>query len=127
MNTACKDGLTPEKESDLGALRAQLDRIDAELQTLFERRMALCGQIGDYKKARGLPILDAEREREKLDAVEKQNPEAFRGELRGIFRAILAESRALQQRRSEKPKLRQAASAFLRLSLGCQYGRFVVY
>ena len=59
MNTACKDGLTPEKESDLGALRAQLDRIDAELQTLFERRMALCGQIGDYKKEHALAVRDA--------------------------------------------------------------------
>ncbi len=85
---------------ELKDYRAELDALDAELGRLLSRRMELCGEIGDYKKARGLPILDAEREREKLDAVEKQSPEAFRGELRGIFRAILAESRALQQRRS---------------------------
>ena len=105
MNTACKDGLTPEKESDLGALRAQLDRIDAELQTLFERRMALCGPIGDYKKEHALAVRDAARTAERP--------------LR-IKRACFHPDR-------KKPKLRQAASAFLRLSLGCQYGRFVVY
>ena len=85
---------------ELKDYRAELDALDAELGRLLSRRMELCGEIGDYKKARGLPILDAERERAKLDAVEKQSPEAFRGELRGIFRTILAESRALQQRRS---------------------------
>ena len=48
---------------ELKDYRAELDALDAELGRLLSRRMELCGEIGDYKKARGLPILDAERER----------------------------------------------------------------
>ena len=85
---------------ELKDYRAALDALDGELTELLARRMALSGEIGEYKKARGRPILDADREEKKLDAVEKRCPEAFRGEMRVVFRAILEQSRELQQRRS---------------------------
>ena len=100
MNTACKDGLTPEKESDLGALRAQLDRIDAELQTLFERRMALCGQIGDYKKEHALAVRDAAREEELLRAVAARSAAGMADYDAAFFRSLLALSRRLQTERA---------------------------
>ena len=85
---------------ELKDYRAALDRLDRELTELLVRRMELAGQIGEYKKARGLPILDAAREDEKLDATESLCPEAYRGELRAVFRSVMEQSRALQLRRS---------------------------
>ena len=85
---------------ELKDYRAALDALDGELTELLARRMGLSGEIGEYKKARGLPILDAAREEEKLNTLERLCPESLRGELRVVFRAILEQSRHLQQRRS---------------------------
>ena len=85
---------------ELKDYRAALDTLDRELTELLARRMELAGEIGEYKKARGLPILDKTREEEKLDAIEQLCPEACRGELRAVFRSVMEQSRALQQRRS---------------------------
>lgn len=46
--------------------RADIDRIDASLVKLLEERLDVVRKIGEYKAARGLPVFDAEREREKL-------------------------------------------------------------
>ena len=85
---------------ELKDYREALDALDGKLTELLARRMELSGEIGEYKKTRGLPVLDKAREEEKLDAVEKRCPEALRGELRVVFRTILEQSRHLQQRRS---------------------------
>lgn len=54
---------------DLSALRARIDRVDGDMQTLFDKRMALCEEIAAYKRKHALPVLDAAREAEKLLAV----------------------------------------------------------
>ena len=54
---------------DIQELRGKIDAIDDQLVKLFAQRMAVAAQIADYKKGRGLPVLDARREQEKLDAV----------------------------------------------------------
>lgn len=51
---------------ELAALRARIDRLDGDIQTLFERRMALCERVAAYKAGHALPVRDAAREREKL-------------------------------------------------------------
>lgn len=43
--------------------RAEIDTVDAQLAALFERRMAAVLQVAEYKRAHGLPIYDAARER----------------------------------------------------------------
>jgi len=42
--------------------RAEIDTVDAQLASLFERRMAAVLQVAEYKRAHGLPIYDAARE-----------------------------------------------------------------
>ena len=42
--------------------RAEIDKVDAQLAALFERRMAAVLQVAEYKRAHGLPIFDAARE-----------------------------------------------------------------
>ena len=49
---------------DLQDYRKELDTLDSGLLELFCRRMEIAAKIGAYKKEKGLPVLDAARERE---------------------------------------------------------------
>ena len=51
---------------ELQELRQEIDRIDAQIVALFEARMAVTQKVGEYKVKRGLPVLDAGREKEVL-------------------------------------------------------------
>ena len=82
---------------DLPALRARIDRVDADLQALFERRMLLCERIAACKKDLALPILDEKREREKLSAVEKRSLPSLREYDRALFSRLMALSRMYQE------------------------------
>jgi chorismate mutase/prephenate dehydratase len=55
---------------DLQDYRKQIDAIDNDLLRLFKERMDIVRQIALYKKEHGLPVLNAEREREILDAID---------------------------------------------------------
>lgn len=48
----------------LEELRLQINDIDKSLAELFEKRMKLAKEIGEYKKENNLPILDEKREEE---------------------------------------------------------------
>ncbi|MGD9560630.1 MAG: chorismate mutase [Oscillospiraceae bacterium] len=48
----------------LQRVRAQIDKVDRQMATLFESRMALAAQLATCKKAEGLPVLDAARHKE---------------------------------------------------------------
>lgn len=50
----------------LEEIRQEINAIDTEMATLFERRLAACREVAEYKKEHGLPILDAAREAEIL-------------------------------------------------------------
>ena len=81
---------------DIQELRTQIDRVDDEIVRLYGERMELARQIGQYKKERGLPVLDPERERNLLDRVgEKAGKENENG-VRELFGLLMAQSRALQ-------------------------------
>ena len=53
-------------------LRKEIDSIDRELADLLNRRLDVVKKIGAYKLARGIPVLDEEREKEKLQAFAEQ-------------------------------------------------------
>ena len=50
----------------LEELRVQLDGIDNEIARLFEERMKVCGEVGEYKIQSGKKVLDRQRENNKL-------------------------------------------------------------
>ena len=50
--------------------RREIDTVDAQLAALFERRMKAVLSVAEYKKAHGLPIFDAAREKVVLDKAE---------------------------------------------------------
>jgi chorismate mutase / prephenate dehydrogenase len=83
-----------------------VDALDHDLLDLLARRMALVGEIADYKRAHGLRIRDAQREREVLDDRRRRAAELglLAGEVEAIFRVLLRASREQQAaRRAEVP------------------------
>lgn len=54
--------------SELEDYRREIDAVDRRLVALFEERMGITQKVGEYKLAKGLPVLDAQREREVLSA-----------------------------------------------------------
>lgn len=50
--------------TELDKLRKEINKVDKELVSLFEKRMKLVKEIGKYKKENNLPVLDMKREEE---------------------------------------------------------------
>ena len=48
---------------DLGKLRDEIDEVDRQIVELFEKRMDLCGKVGEFKIATGKKVFDKEREK----------------------------------------------------------------
>ena len=86
---------------ELQELRSEIDRIDNELVRLFAERMDVAAKIGDYKKARNLPVFVPAREREKLqDVAEKAGPE-MANYTRVLYSMLFELSRSYQSKRSD--------------------------
>lgn len=84
---------------DLAQLRSRLDEIDTELVRLYEDRMAICKQVGEYKLETGKRILDKEREKQKIQSVSALAHNDFnRTGISELFEQIMAMSRKLQYR-----------------------------
>ena len=84
---------------DLSQLRQEIDIIDRQLVALFEQRLAVTQQVGKYKLAQGLPVLDRSREEqvlaEKAALLQDKNLTA---DVTDLFEAIMAISRRQQQK-----------------------------
>ena len=82
---------------DLSELRVQLDEIDKEIVRVYEDRMDLCRQVGEYKLETGKRILDKEREKQKIKAVSDLAHNEFnRTGISELFEQMMAISRKLQ-------------------------------
>ncbi|MCA0269196.1 MAG: chorismate mutase [Bacteroidetes bacterium] len=96
---------TSDAHAALASCRADLDRIDAELVRLLSERAALALQIGDAKKAAGLPIFAPDREADVIARARLNAEQATTGALEPemaatVFTAIVSETRNLQIRRA---------------------------
>lgn len=85
------------KTPDLKECREKLDGIDREIVRLFEERMAVCGQVAEYKIETGKAVYDGEREKQKIAAVREmaegdQNKEA----VEELFTQLMTMSRRYQ-------------------------------
>ena len=56
-------------ELDINVLREEINEIDREMVDLFKKRMKVAASVAEYKKERGLPVLDAARERALLGKI----------------------------------------------------------
>ena len=81
---------------DIQELRAKIDRVDDELVRLYGERMDLVREIGRYKREKGLPVLDTERERNLLNRVGEKAGEENENGVRALFGFLMAQSRTSQ-------------------------------
>ena len=91
--------------NELNELRQQIDLIDRQLLPLFLKRMEICSEVADYKRAAGMPVLDSKREKQVLDNKLKllQEP-GMESEVYEFFNAIMAISRVRQTRELSEPR-----------------------
>ncbi len=82
---------------DLLEIRNEIDEVDRELVSLYEKRMRLTGQVADYKISTGKKVFDKEREIEKIEQVTKLTKDpALRGGVKELFEQIMSMSRKRQ-------------------------------
>lgn len=84
--------------ADLGELRRGIDRVDRQLLELFIQRMELTKQVGEYKLAHALPVLDPEREAAVLQEKAALAPAELKQETTELFQAMMDISRRQQRR-----------------------------
>jgi len=85
--------------SRLDEYRAQLDAIDGGLTQLFLRRMEVTARVGEYKRAAGVPVLDADREQKVIASRSALAPTpADRAAVARLFEAIMTLSRHQQRK-----------------------------
>ena len=81
---------------DLIEIRKDIDEIDNDLIELFKRRMDCAKEVGCYKKERGVPILNQQRENEILAEVQEKGGE-YGEYAKELFAKLMELSRELQQ------------------------------
>lgn len=83
--------------AELAELREQLDQIDDRIAELYEKRMEICAQVGEYKIKSGKKVFDRQREKEKLaDVASKVKGEFNRKGIREVYQQLMSMSRKLQ-------------------------------
>lgn len=83
---------------DLKDHRKKIDEIDEKLTALFLERMAVSADIAMYKKGKGLPIRDPEREREKLASIMEETSSEMQPYMRTLYLTLFELGRAHQHR-----------------------------
>lgn len=81
---------------DLTTLRHEISSIDHEILDLLSRRMALSGEVAEYKMAAGLPIYDPVREKEMIE----HYSDRVDFDISKIYTEIMAESKRIQEKKS---------------------------
>ena len=78
--------------------RTEIDAVDAEMASLFERRMRAVADVARYKAQTGKPIFDAVREAAVLDKnTARLQDETLRPYYRTFLQEAMAVSRAYQR------------------------------
>ena len=83
--------------------RAEIDAIDREIVTLFERRMQVVVEVAQIKKENGMAILDANREKEVIQKVQSYLQDAtLKEELAQVFEVMMKVSKDYQRKQLER-------------------------
>ncbi|MBS7262142.1 MAG: chorismate mutase [Eubacteriales bacterium] len=86
--------------NDLEELREKIDELDREIDRLYCRRIDCVRAISALKRQTGAAVRDEAREREILKSA--SDGSRYPDSSRALFRFILRESRALQQKEREE-------------------------
>ncbi len=81
----------------LEELRTQLDEIDHQIAELYEKRMKVCEEVGEYKVNAGRKVFDRQREKDKLADVAAQVSGDFNKKgIQELYQQLMSMSRKLQ-------------------------------
>lgn len=83
---------------NLDELRLEIDKIDDQLIKLFADRMEVAAKIGQFKKENGLPVLNSQREREKLNDVASKSKPEMKSYVRVLYSLLFELSRSYQHK-----------------------------
>ncbi|MDE5655256.1 MAG: prephenate dehydratase [Clostridia bacterium] len=88
---------------ELDRLRGQIDTVDKEIISLFEKRMGLVQGVAEYKKAHNTAVLQTSREDEVLKkAVENVQNKEYAESARQLMVEIMGLSKDLQRKKISK-------------------------
>ena len=81
----------------LEELRERLDEIDSQIVDLYEKRMKVCEEVGEYKVKAGRKVFDRQREKEKLaDVASKVTGDFNKKGIQELYQQLMSMSRKLQ-------------------------------
>ena len=83
---------------ELNDYRKRLDEIDEEILHLFSERMDIAVEIASWKQEKSLPVLDARREKEKLQRIEEMSDPELSDYSFTLFSMLMELSRSRQNR-----------------------------
>ncbi|MFI3237182.1 MAG: prephenate dehydratase [Lachnospiraceae bacterium] len=84
---------------DLLVLRDEIDDIDKQIVSLYERRMGVCKQVAEYKIETGKKVFDKTREQEKIEKVTSLVEDPFyKHGVEELFEQLMSMSRKMQYR-----------------------------
>jgi chorismate mutase len=79
-------------------IRTEIDRLDSELLSIFNRRASLALAIGHLKKGLDLPVYDPAREKRIFDRMSAENPGPLDDQaIVRLFERVIDESRRLER------------------------------
>ena len=82
----------------LSELREQIDKIDEQIVDLFIERMKVSGEIAQVKQADGKAVFDPQREKEKIEMIERQAGEEWQKDAKQLYSLMMELSRGYQRR-----------------------------
>ena len=84
---------------DLKEIRTQIDAIDKQMASLFQKRMELVKEVATYKAQNNLPIEDKDREQELIKKnVSYIQDESLREYYPSVLETMMSESKRYQKR-----------------------------
>ncbi len=84
---------------DLTSLRQQINETDKQIAELFEKRMALCMDVAEYKLANNLEVFQSSREKEIIKRVRSEAPKGLENSSEVLFTTLMDISKSLQYQR----------------------------
>ena len=91
------DNRSCDEKNSLDEYRNEIDKIDADISALLEKRFDIVKNIASYKQENDLPVLDEEREQEKIKKLEGLCSEEKASYVTESMREIMAQSRRFQK------------------------------
>ena len=85
------------KPKNLNKLRKEIDKIDAELISMINKRGAISCEIGRIKKSKNQPVYSPDRESQVYAGVQKKSKGPMgTGSLKAVYREIMSGCLALE-------------------------------